>query len=141
MQAKVSAVLDAQGNDISEFLVTGEATAADAPGSGSKRTAAAAGYLSSSSDEQEADITIDPAAQQRAEPRSPQLIFCSRTHSQLSQFVGELHRTKYADSVMLLPLGSRKALCVNDEVTESNGVDDRQPQQSDSQSVLCNDGC
>jgi hypothetical protein len=35
-------------------------------------------------------------------------IFASRTHSQLSQFVGELHRTPFADEMSLVALGSRK---------------------------------
>ena len=47
----------------------------------------------------------------------PQVIFCSRTHSQLSQFVGELHRTPFGDSMTLIALGSRKALCINEQVS------------------------
>ncbi|WIA09167.1 hypothetical protein OEZ85_008578 [Tetradesmus obliquus] len=39
-----------------------------------------------------------------------------RRQVQLSQFVGELHRTRFADSVMLVAVGSRRNLCVNDEV-------------------------
>ena len=38
----------------------------------------------------------------------PQIIFASRTHSQLSQFVGELHRTPFADELSLVALGARK---------------------------------
>jgi hypothetical protein len=38
-----------------------------------------------------------------------QIIFASRTHSQLSQFVGELRRTPLAGCVSLVALGSRKA--------------------------------
>lgn len=45
-----------------------------------------------------------------------QVIFCSRTHSQLSQFVSELRRTGLGERLALLPLGSRKALCINDDV-------------------------
>lgn len=37
-----------------------------------------------------------------------QVFFCSRTHSQLSQFVGELKRTKYKDSMALAALASRQ---------------------------------
>ena len=37
-----------------------------------------------------------------------QVIFCSRTHSQLSQFVAELRRTPFADSMALVALASRK---------------------------------
>lgn len=45
--------------------------------------------------------------------KRPQIIFCSRTHSQLSQFVGELHRTPFGESLSLVALGSRKQLCIN----------------------------
>lgn len=41
------------------------------------------------------------------------VFFCSRTHSQLSQFVGELKRTKFATSLQTVSLGSRKTLCIN----------------------------
>ena len=37
-----------------------------------------------------------------------QVIFCSRTHSQLSQFVGELRRTRFAESLAVAALGSRQ---------------------------------
>ena len=39
-----------------------------------------------------------------------QVIFCSRTHSQLSQTVAELHRTLFADSTTAVSLASRKVL-------------------------------
>jgi chromosome transmission fidelity protein 1 len=45
-----------------------------------------------------------------------QIIFCSRTHSQLSQFVAELRRTGFADRLSVVALASRGVLCVNDEV-------------------------
>ena len=37
-----------------------------------------------------------------------QVIFCSRTHSQLSQTIAELHRTLFADSTTGVTLASRK---------------------------------
>ena len=37
-----------------------------------------------------------------------QVIFCSRTHSQLTQFVAELRRTPFADSIAVVALASRK---------------------------------
>lgn len=42
-----------------------------------------------------------------------QIIYCSRTHSQLAQFVGEVRRTKFGASVSCVSLGSRKQLCVH----------------------------
>ena len=61
------------------------------------------------------------------------IFFCSRTHSQLSQFVGELRRVSFPSSypaddsphndsifpiegIRQLSLGSRKNLCINDKV-------------------------
>ena len=34
------------------------------------------------------------------------IFFCSRTHSQLSQFIGELKNTKYAETTRLVTLGN-----------------------------------
>ena len=36
------------------------------------------------------------------------MYFCSRTHSQLSQFVAELHRTPFASEFAVASLASRK---------------------------------
>jgi chromosome transmission fidelity protein 1 len=46
----------------------------------------------------------------------PKIIYCSRTHSQLSQFVKEIGKTPYRDKIRCVSLGSRKNLCVNDDV-------------------------
>ncbi|GAA6010780.1 hypothetical protein JCM11491_002942 [Sporobolomyces phaffii] len=76
------------------------------------------------------------------EPDTPKIYFASRTHSQLSQFVAELRKTKFSRSslespdnslpnrgldsssvsptseapIRLVPLGSRQNLCINDDV-------------------------
>ncbi|EGW33539.1 ATP-dependent RNA helicase CHL1 [Spathaspora passalidarum NRRL Y-27907] len=51
------------------------------------------------------------------------IFYCSRTHSQLNQFAGQLRLTKFESSfddlqerTKYLPLGSRKQLCINDKV-------------------------
>ncbi|CAG7730557.1 unnamed protein product, partial [Allacma fusca] len=44
------------------------------------------------------------------------IIFASRTHSQLSQFVKELQRTSFGRKVTVATLGSRQNLCINPEV-------------------------
>ena len=47
----------------------------------------------------------------------PQLIICSRTHSQLTQLVGELKRcSAWSDRVRVVSLGSRQQLCQHDAV-------------------------
>ena len=45
-----------------------------------------------------------------------QIIFCSRTHSQLAQVVGELLRTPFAEEFRTVVLAGRAQLCVNDAV-------------------------
>ena len=44
------------------------------------------------------------------------IIYAARTHSQLSQFIGELRRTKWGKDVKVVALGSRSLLCCNDDV-------------------------
>ncbi|KAL7446984.1 hypothetical protein ACHAXM_011061 [Skeletonema potamos] len=44
------------------------------------------------------------------------IIYAARTHSQLSQFIGELRRTKWGTDVKVVALGSRSLLCCNEDV-------------------------
>eukprot|EP00879_Flechtneria_rotunda_P018409 GHRR01019311.1.p1 GENE.GHRR01019311.1~~GHRR01019311.1.p1 ORF type:complete len:601 (+),score=184.42 GHRR01019311.1:196-1803(+) len=130
-------LLDEEGHDLSEFLIGDNSAAGKGPSATSasgaaKRRAPEVDYASTSS-EDEADTPAATAAAYEAhgvaeKHKQPQMIFCSRTHSQLSQFVRELHRTRYADSTTLVAVGSRKALCVNDEVRrleELNHINER----------------
>ncbi|TMW60568.1 hypothetical protein Poli38472_000610 [Pythium oligandrum] len=45
------------------------------------------------------------------------IIYCSRTHSQISQFIREIHKTPFSEHIRVVSLGSRKNLCVNETVT------------------------
>jgi chromosome transmission fidelity protein 1 len=45
-----------------------------------------------------------------------QIFYCSRTHSQLSQFVKEIQKSPFSDSVRLVSLASRNIMCINDAV-------------------------
>ena len=46
-----------------------------------------------------------------------QIFFCSRTHSQLSQFVDEVKKTAFhKQGLRLVTLAGRGSLCVNDSV-------------------------
>lgn len=49
--------------------------------------------------------------------REPQIVFASRTHSQLTQFVRELRKTRYGAAVRVVSTASRKHLCVNPSVS------------------------
>ncbi|XP_039917850.1 ATP-dependent DNA helicase DDX11 isoform X3 [Hirundo rustica] len=44
------------------------------------------------------------------------IYYCSRTHSQLSQFVREVQKSPFGKDTRLVALGSRQSLCVNEEV-------------------------
>ncbi|NXS55263.1 DDX11 helicase, partial [Brachypteracias leptosomus] len=44
------------------------------------------------------------------------IYYCSRTHSQLSQFVHEVKKSPFGKDTRLVSLGSRQNLCVNEEV-------------------------
>jgi chromosome transmission fidelity protein 1 len=100
-----------------EFLVEGWASGGEGTAGGSaggKRPAP----LRQLSDTDDSDSDAGGVGEDEAldAPHKTQIIFCSRTHSQLSQFVGELHRTPFAESMSLVALGARRALCVNDAV-------------------------
>jgi chromosome transmission fidelity protein 1 len=45
------------------------------------------------------------------------IIYCSRTHSQISQFIREINKTVFGAHIRVVSLGSRKNLCVNQAVT------------------------
>ncbi|KAM6425490.1 ATP-dependent DNA helicase DDX11 [Rhynochetos jubatus] len=44
------------------------------------------------------------------------IYYCSRTHSQLAQFVREVQKSPFGKDTRLVSLGSRQNLCVNEEV-------------------------
>ena len=50
-----------------------------------------------------------------------QIYYCSRTHSQLSQFVKEIQKSPFSDNVRLVPLASRAIMCINESVKALGG--------------------
>lgn len=79
---------------------------------GAVTSSAIAGDLLESEDEDE------------PKPRRRQIFYCSRTHSQLAQVVGEVKKTGYADQISVVSLASRRALCINEDLrTRARGAD------------------
>ncbi|KAJ8756103.1 hypothetical protein K2173_024650 [Erythroxylum novogranatense] len=74
-----------------------------------KRKGVAGNSIPSSSDEEEEDGSDE-------EEKGLKIFFCSRTHSQLSQFIKELNKTAFANEITAVCLGSRKNFCINEEV-------------------------
>ncbi|XP_054094060.1 ATP-dependent DNA helicase DDX11 isoform X4 [Callithrix jacchus] len=54
--------------------------------------------------------------------RSLLVYYCSRTHSQLAQFVHEVKKSPFGKDVRLVSLGSRQNLCVNEDVKSLGSV-------------------
>uniref|UniRef100_A0A671LPW7 Helicase ATP-binding domain-containing protein n=1 Tax=Sinocyclocheilus anshuiensis TaxID=1608454 RepID=A0A671LPW7_9TELE len=54
--------------------------------------------------------------------RKVSIYYCSRTHSQLAQFVHEVQKSPYGAAVRLVNLGSRQNLCINPEVVRLRNV-------------------
>ncbi len=68
------------------------------------------------------------------------IIYAARTHSQLSQFIGELRRTKWGKDAKVVALGSRSLLCCNDDVMYQSKTNKRNSRRSEADiTELCLD--
>ncbi|XP_066584364.1 ATP-dependent DNA helicase DDX11 [Prorops nasuta] len=54
--------------------------------------------------------------------KNTKIIFCSRTHSQLSQFVSELKRSPYSKNISVVILSSRQNYCINKDVKKLKNI-------------------
>uniref|UniRef100_A0A8R7NXV1 Helicase ATP-binding domain-containing protein n=1 Tax=Triticum urartu TaxID=4572 RepID=A0A8R7NXV1_TRIUA len=109
-------------NDEEEEFLLDEYESDDGEGTGRQagKRAHCGGASSSSSSESEDDEDEEEA--------TPKVYFTSRTHSQLSQFVGELKRTNFSGKLRTVCLGSRKSLCINMDVQKlgsANRINER----------------
>jgi len=77
-------------------------------------------YDDTDDDEKEEEKTADDNENDKCV--KPKIFYCSRTHSQLTQFVNEVKRTKFASEFRLVVLGSRTNLCVNPSVNRCKNV-------------------
>ncbi|CAI5711867.1 unnamed protein product [Hyaloperonospora brassicae] len=75
---------------------------------------------SSDDDDECSTASRDQKQQSRREENEDfgvvKIIYCSRTHSQISQFVREIRKTEFAKHIRVVSLGSRKNLCTNPKV-------------------------
>ncbi|KAG9022463.1 ATP-dependent DNA helicase chl1, partial [Tulasnella sp. UAMH 9824] len=55
------------------------------------------------------------------EPACTKIFYASRTHTQLSQTISELQKTSFKANTRTVPLGSRKNLCINEELRSKGG--------------------
>jgi len=87
----------------------------------------------SNSDHSDSDNSASPKNTHKQKPQSamdilqlPQIFYCSRTHSQLAQFIAEMNKTVYCKvdpatniaPIRCITLGSRRNLCVNESVVK-----------------------
>jgi len=98
--------IDEVGDNEDEFLLEEYESEDEGSSVALKRKASKSGFSSSSEDESGDD-------EEEEEEKKLKVYFCSRTHSQLSQFVKELRKTVFADEMGVVSLGSRKNLCIN----------------------------
>ncbi|KXJ75242.1 hypothetical protein RP20_CCG012073 [Aedes albopictus] len=71
-------------------------------------------FLVEDSDEDD-DVGLEEE-DDRLKYKPVQVIFCSRTHSQLGQVVNEVRRTEFGKQIRLTTIASRQNFCINDEV-------------------------
>lgn len=50
-----------------------------------------------------------------------QIYYASRTHTQLSQTISELKKTSLGEKIRVVPLGSRRNMCINEELRAKGG--------------------
>jgi chromosome transmission fidelity protein 1 len=77
------------------------------------------------------DLREDPDKVEEEEQtilRVRKIFYCSRTHSQLSQFAEEVKRSFWGKDIRMITLGSRKTLCINPKVSSlptQNQINDK----------------
>ncbi|CAH2068022.1 unnamed protein product, partial [Thlaspi arvense] len=102
---------EAELND-DEFLLDNYESEED---SSSSKRKPSGGFESSSEEEEDGKECSD-------DEDGLKVFFCSRTHSQLSQFVKELRKTVFAQKIKVVCLGSRKNMCINEDVLKLGNV-------------------
>ena len=108
------------GGDGAEFVLDEWEAAHDAPGAADVGESAVPARLDLSDDDMGDGSDEDEGLKP---PRPWRVLYCSRTHSQLAQIVGEVKKTGYADKISVVSLAGRKQLCGNDSVRSLSGAE------------------
>ncbi|XP_022432993.1 ATP-dependent DNA helicase DDX11 isoform X2 [Delphinapterus leucas] len=75
------------------------------------------------SDEEKVSASgVDVDEEDLEEEHVTKIYYCSRTHSQLAQFVHEVQKSPFGKDTRLVSLGSRQNLCVNEDVRKLGSV-------------------
>uniref|UniRef100_A0A4W6DAL7 DEAD/H (Asp-Glu-Ala-Asp/His) box helicase 11 n=1 Tax=Lates calcarifer TaxID=8187 RepID=A0A4W6DAL7_LATCA len=64
----------------------------------------------------------DDEDEELIEEHVTKIYYCSRTHSQLAQFVHEVQKSPFSKDISLVTLGSRQNLCINEEVRRLGSI-------------------
>ncbi|XP_078804887.1 ATP-dependent DNA helicase DDX11 isoform X2 [Oryzias latipes] len=64
----------------------------------------------------------DEEEDELVEEHVTKIYYCSRTHSQLAQFVHEVQKSPFSKDISLVTLGSRQNLCINEEVRRLGSI-------------------
>ncbi|ELK24533.1 Putative ATP-dependent RNA helicase DDX11-like protein 8 [Myotis davidii] len=75
-----------------------------------------------SDEEKRAPNGLDEDEDDLEEEHVTKIYYCSRTHSQLAQFVHEVQKSPFGKDTRLVSLGSRQNLCINQEVKNLGSV-------------------
>ncbi|KAM3609175.1 uncharacterized protein V6R79_010695 [Siganus canaliculatus] len=67
-------------------------------------------------------VAEDDPDEELVEEHVTKIYYCSRTHSQLAQFVHEIQKSPFSKDVSVVTLGSRQNLCINEEVRRLGSI-------------------
>uniref|UniRef100_A0A669F742 ATP-dependent DNA helicase DDX11 n=1 Tax=Oreochromis niloticus TaxID=8128 RepID=A0A669F742_ORENI len=70
----------------------------------------------------ESKIKEEDEDDELVEEHVTKIYYCSRTHSQLAQFVHEVQKSPFSKDISVVTLGSRQNLCINEEVRRLGSI-------------------